>query len=184
MSEIVLGVTGSIAAYKAAELVRMMVREGWGVHVVMTDGATRFVTPLTFQTLSRNPVATGMFDEVRDWRPNHVSLAQAADVLCIAPCTANVIAKLAHGIADDELTATALACRAPLVIAPAMNDAMFEHPATQANIALLRERGAVIVEPGVGELACGSGGRGRLAALEDILGCVRGALGAGKGVRQ
>lgn len=184
MSEIVLGVTGSIAAYKAAELVRMMVREGWGIHVVMTDGATRFVTPLTFQTLSRNPVATGMFDEVRDWRPNHVSLAQSADVLCIAPCTANVIAKLAHGIADDELTATALACRAPLVIAPAMNDAMFEHPATQANIALLRERGAVIVEPGVGELACGSEGRGRLAALEDILGCVRGALGAGKGVRQ
>lgn len=183
MPEIVLGVTGSIAAYKAAELVRMMVREGWGVRVVMTEGATKFVTPLTFQTLSRNPVATGLFDEIRDWRPNHVSLAQAADVLCVAPCTANVAAKLAHGIADDELTATALACRAPLVVAPAMNDAMFDHPATQANLAVLRGRGARIVEPGAGELACGSEGRGRLAPLGDILKTVKEALGAGAGDR-
>lgn len=183
MAEIVLGVTGSIAAYKAAELVRMMVREGWGVKVVMTEGATKFVTPLTFQTLSRNPVATGLFDEICDWRPNHVSLAQAADVLCVAPCTANVLAKLAHGIADDELTATALACRAPLVVAPAMNDAMFDHPATQANLAVLRGRGARVVEPATGELACGSEGRGRLAPLGDILKTVKEALGAGAGDR-
>ena len=168
MSEIVLGVTGSIAAYKAAELVRVFVKAGHEVSVVMTAGATKFVTPLTFQTLSRRPVTTGLFEPDVVWEPNHISLAQRANVLVVAPCTANVIAKLAVGIADDALTATALACRAPLVVAPAMNDAMFEHPATQANIATLRSRGATIVEPVSGELACGTTGKGRLAAIEDI----------------
>lgn len=176
MSEIILGVTGSIAAYKAAELVRMMVKAGHGVSVVMTRGAAEFVTPLTFQTLSRRPVATGLFDPVATWEPRHVSLAQGADVLVVAPCTANVIAKLAHGIADDALTATALACRAPLVVAPAMNDGMFANPATQANLATLRERGAIIVEPAEGELACGTRGTGRLAPLEDILSAVEAVL--------
>lgn len=176
MSEIVLGVTGSIAAYKAAELVRLMVKAGHGVSVVMTRGAAEFVTPLTFQTLSRRPVATGLFDPVAAWEPRHVSLAQGADVLVIAPCTANVIAKLAHGIADDALTATALACRAPLVVAPAMNDGMFANPATQANLATLRGRGVAIVAPSDGELACGSRGPGRLAPLEDIMAAVEAAI--------
>lgn len=178
MSEIVLGVTGSIAAYKAAELVRMLVREGHNVHVVMTAGATKFVTPLTFKTLSRNPVATGLFDEVASWEPHHVSLAQRADVFAVAPCTANVIAKIAHGIADDALTASILACRAPLVIAPAMNDAMLENPATQANLAVLRGRGVRIVEAEDGELACGAQGRGRLAGLQSVLDAITEALGA------
>ena len=181
MAEVVLGVTGSIAAYKAAELVRLMVRRGWSVSVVMTEAATKFVTPLTFQTLSRRPVAVGMFDEIAGWEPNHISLAKRAEALCIAPCTANVIAKLAHGIADDELTATALACRAPLVVAPAMNDAMFDHPATQENLATLRRRGARIVEPECGELACGSEGRGRLAPPQAIAEAVAEALAGGRG---
>lgn len=176
MAEIVLGVTGSIAAYKAAELVRLMVKAGHGVSVVMTRGAAEFVTPLTFQTLSRRPVATGLFDPVAGWEPRHISLAQLADVLVVAPCTANVAAKLAHGIADDALTATALACRAPLVVAPAMNDGMFENPATQSNLATLRGRGAVVVEPSEGELACGSRGRGRLAPLEGIMAAVEAAI--------
>ena len=181
MSEIVLGVTGSIAAYKAAELVRALVKGGHSVSVVMTDGATRFVAPLTFQTLSRHPVTTGMFDPVVAWEPHHVSLAQRADVLVVAPCTANVIAKLACGIADDSLTATALACRAPLVVAPAMNDAMFAHPATQANLATLRSRGAAVVAPETGELACGTTGPGRLAPLGAILGAIDAALARKEG---
>ena len=177
MAEIVLGVTGSIAAYKAAELVRVFIRGGHGVHVVMTKAATEFVTPLTFRTLSRNPVAVGMFDEPAGWEPRHVSLASLADVLVIAPCTANVLAKLAHGIADDELTATALACRAPLVVAPAMNNAMFAHPATQANLGILRERGVTIAEPEEGELACGATGQGRLAPVDSIAQAVFTVLG-------
>lgn len=178
MSEIVLGVTGSIAAYKAAELVRLMVKAGHGVSVVMTKGATEFVTPLTFQTLSRRPVATGLFDPIPAWEPRHISLAQQAEVMVVAPCTANVIAKLAHGIADDALTATALACRAPLVVAPAMNDGMFDNPATQANLATLRARDIVVVAPEEGELACGTSGRGRLAPLETIMAAVEAALAA------
>lgn len=166
--EVVLGITGSIAAYKAAELVRLLVKAGHNVNVVMTEGATRFITPLTFQTLSRNPVITDLFAPPAQWEPRHISLAERADVLAIAPCTANVIAKLACGLADDALSATALACRAPLVIAPAMNDAMFEHPATVANIDTLRSRGTFIVEPEIGELACGSQGRGRLASIHSI----------------
>lgn len=160
---IVLGVTGSIAAYKAAELTRLMVKEGWDVHVVMTPAAMEFVTPLTFQTLSRNPVGTDMFAPPREWKPEHISLAECADAFVVAPASADVIAKLAHGLADNLLTTTALACSAPLVVAPAMNDAMFDHPATQENLRILQERGATIVAPGVGELACGSEGRGRMA---------------------
>lgn len=176
MTEVVLGVTGSISAYKAAELVRLMMKRGWGVSVVMTEAATRFVTPLTFQTLSRRQVAVDSFESAGEWEPNHIALAKRANVLVIAPCTANVLAKLAVGIADDELTSTAIACRAPLVIAPAMNDAMFEHPATQANLETLRKRGAIIVSPSVGELACGVTGRGRLAELADIVDTIDKAL--------
>ncbi|MGI6495363.1 MAG: flavoprotein [Kiritimatiellia bacterium] len=168
-TEIVLGVTGSIAAYKAAELTRLFIREGWTVHVVMTRAATEFVAPLTFQTLSRNPVATDPFAPPAEWKPAHVSLADRADALVIAPATANIIAKLALGLADDLLSSTALACPAPLVIAPAMNDIMFDHPATQANLRTLEERGARIVAPGRGDLACGREGRGRMAEPAEIV---------------
>ena len=168
MPKVVLGVTGSISAYKAAELVRLMVKRDWNVRVVMTEGATKFVTPLTFQTLSRNKVVTDMFAPVADWKPEHIDLATWADAFVVAPCTANVIAKLANGLADDTLTASALAFGPKLVIAPAMNDAMFANPATQANLATLASRGATIVSPGEGELACGTSGRGRLADLEAI----------------
>jgi phosphopantothenoylcysteine decarboxylase/phosphopantothenate--cysteine ligase len=174
MFEVVLGVTGSISAYKAAELVRLMMKRGWGVSVVMTDAATKFVTPLTFQTLSRRQVAIDSFSSLGEWEPNHIALAKRADALVIAPCTANVLAKLACGIADDELSATAIACRAPLIVAPAMNDAMLEHPATQANLETLRKRGAVIVSPEIGELACGVQGRGRLADLSAIIEAIEG----------
>ncbi len=175
MFEVVLGVTGSISAYKAAELVRLMMKRGWGVSVVMTDAATKFVTPLTFQTLSRRQVAIDSFSSLGEWEPNHIALAKRADALVIAPCTANVLAKLACGIADDELSATAIACRSPLIVAPAMNDAMLEHPATQANLETLRKRGAIIVSPEVGELACGVQGRGRLADLSAIIEAIEGA---------
>jgi phosphopantothenoylcysteine synthetase/decarboxylase len=166
---VVLGVTGSIAAFKAVELLRLMQKKGWDVSVVMTDGATRFVTPLTFQTLSRNTVGLGLFDETDGWHPEHIAYADRADVLVIAPCTANVMAKLAQGLADDLLTCTALATRAPLVIAPAMNDNMWAHPATRANRELLQSRGVTFVEVGSGELACGREGEGRLADLQKIL---------------
>ena len=173
--KIVLGVTGSIAAYQAAELTRLMVKEGWDVRVAMTDGAKRFIAPLTFLTLSRNPVASAMFDEPGEWPPPHIGLATWADALVIAPCTANVLAKIAHGISDDTLTASALAFgQGPrLVIAPAMNDDMLANPATQANLATLVSRGVSIVEAAEGELACGSTGRGRLADLADIISAIR-----------
>ena len=165
---IALGVTGSIAAYKACELVRLFTKAGHGVSVVMTEAAARFVSPLTFRTLSRNPVCTGLFDEIGEWVPDHIALADRCDALVVAPCTANVLAKLALGLADDALTATALACRKPLVVAPAMNTAMWEHPATQANLATLKARGATIVEPGDGGLACGTTWRGRMPEPGEI----------------
>jgi phosphopantothenoylcysteine decarboxylase/phosphopantothenate--cysteine ligase len=167
--QIVLGVTGSIAAYKAAELVRLMIARDWDVSVIMTKAATRFVGELTFRTLSRNPVGVDMFDMPELWQPGHIDLASRADVFVVAPCTANVIAKLANGLADDLLSCAALATRAPLVVGPAMNENMWDHPATQANVARLVERGAVVVEVGSGDLACGITGRGRLAALDTIL---------------
>ncbi len=176
--EIVLGVTGSIAAYKAAELVRLMVRTGWDVHVVMTAAAARFVTPLTFRTLSRRPVVLDAFEDPEEWVPGHIALAERAAVLVVAPCTANVLAKLAHGLADDALSATALACRAPLVLAPAMNTGMWDHPATRANLALLRQRGARIVEAGTGDLACGTSGKGRMAEPDLVMQAVQRALPA------
>lgn len=175
---IVLGVTGSIAAYKAAELARLMVKKGWAVSAIMTRAATRFVGELTFKTLTRRPVAVDMFEETEAWRPTHISLADLADALVIAPCTANVMAKLAHGLADDALSATALACAAPLVIAPAMNERMWEHPATRENLRLLKARGAVIVDVARGELACGCEGRGRMAPVEAVMAAVEKALRA------
>ena len=176
MATILLGVTGSIAAYKACELTRLFVKGGHDVHVIMTRAATRFVSPLTFRTLSRNPVPVDMFDEPEEWVPGHISLAERGDALVIAPCTANVAAKLAHGLADDILTSTALATRAPLVIAPAMNTGMWDHPATQTNMRLLESRGAVLVDADTGDLACGTSGKGRMAAPQAVYDAVMRAI--------
>ena len=175
---IVLGVTGSIAAYKAAELARLMIKKNWEVSVVMTQAATRFVGELTFRALTCRPVVLDLFQETETWRPTHISMADWADVLVIAPCTANVMAKLAHGLADDALTAVALACAVPLVVAPAMNEKMWNHPATRENLRLLKSRGAVVVDVEQGELACGCEGQGRLAALDTILKAVEQCLKA------
>jgi phosphopantothenoylcysteine decarboxylase/phosphopantothenate--cysteine ligase len=165
---IVLGVTGSIAAYKACELVRLFVKNGDDVRVVMTDHAKEFVTPLTFRTLSRNPVENAMFADPLEWKPGHISLADAADVLVVAPATANIIAKMANGIADDLLSSVALATKAPIIVAPAMNTGMWENAATQANMETLKGRGVRFVEVGDGELACGTSGPGRMAEPEAI----------------
>ena len=167
--KVVLGVTGSIAAYKACELVRLLVKRGDDVHVVMTEHARAFVTPLTFQTLSRNPVECDLFADPQDWKPGHVSLAASADLVVVAPATANILAKMAHGIADDLLSSTLLATKAPIVVAPAMNDGMWENPATQANVAALVSRGVRVVQPGTGELACGTSGTGRMAEPVEVV---------------
>ena len=165
---IILGITGSIAAYKAADLASLLVKGGAEVHVVMTAHATDFITPLTMQTLSRNPVVTSAQDAQTNWKPGHIDLADRATLLLIAPATANVLAELAHGLAGNPLTEIALATRAPLLIAPAMNGKMWEHSATQANVALLKNRGAEFIGPEAGILACGYEGPGRLAAVAEI----------------
>ncbi len=169
MSTVLLGVTGSIAAYKAADIVRKLQKAGHEVNVIMTPSATKFIGKITMSTLSKNPVAVGMFDEDLEWVPEHISLADKADLFLIAPCTANVIAKLANGIADDLLTCTALACAAPVLIAPAMNDRMWSHPATVANVSTLTERGVRFVDVGEGDLACGYEAKGRMAEPESIV---------------
>ena len=165
---VLLGVTGSIACYKAADLTSRLTQSGINVQVVMTRHASEFVAPLTFQTLSRNPVTTGIFDEKESWHPSHIALADASDLLLIAPATANVIAKIACGIADDALTSIALASLAPLLIAPAMNEKMWLHAATQENVARLKARGARFIGPQEGRLACGYEGIGRLWDISDI----------------
>ncbi|MEM6911338.1 MAG: flavoprotein [Verrucomicrobiota bacterium] len=169
MKTIVLGITGSIAAYKAADLCSQLRQAGHEVHPVMTKDATEFLTPLTLQTLSRNPVTTSLYDERNTWHPGHIELADNADLLLVAPATANILAKMAQGLADDALTAIHLACRAPLVIAPAMNGKMWQHPATQANVEVLEARGARFLGPSEGMLACGYEGTGRLLPVEEIL---------------
>ncbi len=174
---VVLGVTGGIAAYKAVELASRLTQAGAIVDVIMTDAATRFVAPLSFQTITRRPVVTDMFALLQKMEIAHVSLAERADVVVIAPATANTIAKLAHGLADNMLTATVLATAAPLIVAPAMDAGMYENPATQANLALLQERGAVIVGPAYGRLASGKVGKGRLAEIREIVGTIRMVLG-------
>src|SRR3954469_19588464 len=165
---VVLGVTGSIAAYKSAELASVLVKQGHDVFVVMTSDATEFITPLTLQTLSKNPVTTSFFDEKENWRPGHIELADRANLLLIAPATANVIAELAHGLAGHPLAAIALATRAQILIAPAMNGKMREHPATQEKVTPLKSRGAEFVGPEEGMLACGYEGVGRLWKVDDI----------------
>ncbi|OGP84012.1 MAG: phosphopantothenoylcysteine decarboxylase [Deltaproteobacteria bacterium RBG_13_65_10] len=168
-SKILLGVCGGIAAYKAAELARRLKRAGADVRAILTASGQRFVTPLTFQALTQNPVSTDLFDTGQEQQIGHIDLADWADVFVIAPATANVIARLAAGMADNLLTTVALATRARLVIAPAMNVHMFRHPAVRRNLDQLREAGAHIVDPTEGEMACGHVGEGRLAEIEDIV---------------
>src|SRR4051795_2355951 len=165
---IVLGVAGSIAAYKSAELASLLVKQGHNVFVVMTHDATEFITPLTLQTLSKNPVMTSFYDEKENWRPGHIDLADRANLLLVAPATANVIAELAHGLAGHPLAAIALATRAQILIAPAMNGKMWEHAATQKNVETLKARGVEFIGPEEGMLACGYEGVGRLWKVDDI----------------
>ncbi len=165
---VVLGITGSIAAYKAADLASRLTQAGLSVHTVMTENATKLIGPATFRALTGRPVATEMFDLTNSFSIEHVSLAELADLFVVAPATANVIAKLAHGIADDLLTCTALATRAPILVAPAMHTAMWENPATQANIETLCARGVRFAGPVVGRLASGGHGAGRMASVDDI----------------
>ena len=178
MSRIILGVTGSIAAYKAADLASQLTKAGHGVTCVLTKSALEFVTPLTLGTLSKNPVITDLFAEKEGWQPGHIQLADEADLLLIAPATANILASMANGFAHDALTAIALATRAPILIAPAMNGKMWQHPATQKNVETLRGFGAQFVEPASGMLACGYEGVGRLAEVETILEAVASVLAA------
>ena len=169
-AKIVLGVTGSIAAHKAADLASLLTKAKCDVRVVMTADAQQFITPLPFKTLTRNPVVTNLYDEDEGWQPTHISLADEADLLVIAPATANVIAKLAHGIADDALSCIALALnpQAKILIAPAMNGKKWLHPATQANVAALKKRGVEFIGPDAGMLSCGYEGVGRLWPVEKI----------------
>jgi phosphopantothenoylcysteine decarboxylase len=165
---IVLGVTGSIAAYKSAELASLLIKQGHEVFAVMTQDATEFITPLTLQTLSKNPVMTSFYDEKENWRPGHIELADRANLLLIAPATAHFIAELAHGLAGHPLAAIALATRAQILVAPAMNGKMWENPATKENVEKLKARGVEFIGPEEGMLACGYDGIGRLWKVEDI----------------
>jgi phosphopantothenoylcysteine decarboxylase len=165
---IILGVTGSIAAYKAADICSQLVKWGAEVHVIMTEAASRIIQPITLRTLSRNAVQGDMWKEVEAWEPGHISLADRADLLLVAPATANTIARFAHGLADDLLTCTYLATLAPVMIAPAMNGKMYAHVATQSNLDVMRNRGHLIIDPDEGMLACGYEGKGKLAAVDRI----------------
>jgi phosphopantothenoylcysteine decarboxylase/phosphopantothenate--cysteine ligase len=188
VSRVTVGVCGGVAAYKAAELVRELQKHGLDVHVVMTRAAQQFIQPLTFSSLTGHKVITSLWDGGEEGSPSglddngqieHIAVAQASEALVIAPATAHVLAKMAHGLADDFLTTMYLATTAPVIVAPAMNVNMWNHPATRANIKLLRERGVTIVEPDSGYLACGMVGSGRLASIEVIAQAVLEAL-AGK----
>ena len=173
---VLLGVTGCVAAYKACEVVRGLQKAGLRVKVVMTKNATEFINPGQFRALTREPVAVGTFDDAPGDPIHHISLSKEADVFLIAPCTANVLGKIANGIADDLLTTTAMATTAPLILAPAMNVNMYENDATQQNMAILAERGVRIVDAGSGYLACGDVGKGRLADPADIVDAVLNVL--------
>lgn len=171
---IVLGISGSIAAYKAADLASQLVKQGHEVHVVMTHAATEFITPLTLQTLTRQPVLVSLEDEKQSWKPGHIDLADRTNLLLVAPATANVLANFAQGLSPDPLSSIYLALprKTPVLIAPAMNGKMWLHPATQRNLAHLETDGCHFIGPAEGELACGYEGIGRLAEVEEILGKV------------
>ncbi len=174
---ITLGVTGSIAAYKAADLISQLVKYGAEVQVVMTQGATQFISPLTLQVLSRRPVSVNLWEEGKNSQPSHIELADSSDLLLVAPITAHVMAEFAHGLAPDLLTSVYLATRGPVLLCPAMNGKMYEHAATQANLKTLRARGHAIVEPAEGMLACGYEGLGKLAPVDEIVSRVLSILG-------
>jgi phosphopantothenoylcysteine decarboxylase len=167
---VVLGVTGSIAAYKAADLTSRLAKAGANVNVVMTTDAQKFITPLAFKTLSRNPVVTDLYDEEEGWKPTHIRLADEADLFLLAPATANILAKITHGLANDALSCIALALNpnAKILIAPAMNGKMWLHPATQNNVQTLRARGCEFIGPEEGMLSCGYEGIGRLWNVDGI----------------
>ena len=175
--KVLLGVTGSIAAYKAAELARLMQKKGWDVWVVMSACATQYVGPLTFRALTGHPVAHGTFAEMEQETYTHLGLSDGAAAMVVAPCSAQTLARLAHGFADDVLSCAALSLAAPLLVAPAMNVRMWKNAAVQENVATLKRRGAVIIPPGTGALACGDTGAGRLADLDDIVQAVARAIG-------
>jgi len=174
---VVLGVTGSIAAYKAVELVRLLKKAGCEVQVIMTKSGCEFVKPLTFQVVSQNPVIIDMFKEPSRWEVEHVALADKADVFLVAPATANIIAKMAAGIADDMLTSTLLATKAKIIVVPAMNVNMYENPITQRNIAALKALGINVLDPEEGDLACGYSGKGRFPEPTDIVEHIKVILG-------
>lgn len=176
---ILLGVTGGIAAYKAAELTRMLRREGAEVRVAMTRAATAFVAPLTFQALSGNPVHTQLLDPQEESAMDHIRLARWADAVLVAPATADCIARLRAGLADDLLTTVCLATQAPILLAPAMNHAMWAHPATQDNLCILQARGVRVLGPAVGEQACGETGLGRMVEPAEIIAALAGLSGGG-----
>ena len=173
---IIVGVTGGIAAYKAAALVSLLKKRGADVHVCMTKNAQQFVSPLTFETLSVNRVVTDTFSREAPFEVEHVALAKLADLIVVAPATANILAKAAQGLADDFLSTLLLAARRPVLFAPAMNTAMLHHPAVQRNLAQLRADGRLFVAPGTGMLACGDVGDGRMAEPEDIADAIEAAL--------
>ena len=165
---ILLGVTGGIASYKIANLASLLVKSGADVHVIMTENATNFINPITFETLTGHKCVVDTFDRNFEFKVEHVALAQLADVIMVAPATANVIAKLSHGLADDMLTTTILASRAPKIIAPAMNTGMYENPVTQDNIRLLQHYGMEVITPACGHLACGDSGAGKMPEPETL----------------
>jgi len=179
---IVLGVTGSIAAYKAAEIASRLTQAGAKVHVIMTEEAIQFVSPVTFRAITGRPVITEMFDLASEFSIEHVSLANAADIVVVAPITANVMAKLAAGIADDMLCCTVLATKAPVLVAPAMETNMYTNPITQGNLSELKARGFIVVGPATGWLASGRQGLGRLADAEDVVRAIRRVLRTGAGL--
>ena len=176
---VIVGVCGGIASYKAVELVSRLQQAGALVDVILSEHAEEFVRPLTFSTMSHRPVYSDLWEPSGKAAETHIELGEEAELLAFVPATANTIAKLAHGIADNMLTAVALATRAPVLLAPAMHHHMYTHPATQANLALLRERGAVVVEPEVGRLASGEVGPGRLPETSVLLGAISVALARG-----
>ena len=173
---VLLGVTGGIACYKSANLASALVKQGANVQVLMTKNATEFIGPHTFESLTGNRVSVDTFDRNYQFQVEHIALADQADLVLVAPATANVLAKLAHGLADDMLTTTILACNCPKIAAPAMNTKMYENPVTQDNLDILRKYGWEIVEPASGRLACGAVGKGKMPEPEDLLECVLHAL--------
>lgn len=174
---VLLAVSGGIAAYKACDIVSRLNKLGVEVQVIMTENATKFVTPLTFEALSGRMVYTDTFDYSYDASIKHISLAQEADLMCVAPATANIIAKIAHGIADDMVSSTFLAATCPVIVCPAMNTHMYENASTQANLRTIEERGIALVGPGAGKLACGDVARGTLSPVEEIVDAIAQALG-------